>query len=189
MPGGRPSSYTEEQIRRGLLTVAKHGGSGENASKELRSQGLPIPASTLNTWRTRTHPDLYQEIHATYGREIEANLVSRFREVAIAATEASLEAVNVARQQLLKGEAKDPAGAARNLATTAAINTDKLYLVTDRPTEVRADRGASEILNALANRLGLTSGSDNTQETQQPATIDSTAEEITEGQFSSACVS
>lgn len=184
MPGGRPSSYTEEQIRRGLLTVAKHGGSGQRASRELRSQGINIPARTLNAWRQETHTELYRELHKTHATDIEASLVAEFREVAIAASRGTLEAVNIAVTKL--PESKDPAAAARNLATTAAISMDKLYLATDRPTEVRQDRGANEILNALANRLGLTSGSENTSsapETPQQHAVDTTADDITEGQF------
>lgn len=166
------SQFTEEEIRRSLLTLAKHAGNSVAASRELNEQGLVIAGRTLRKWRTEQYPDLYSELHELHAREIEAMLAPQFREVAQAAAEASREAVDVALKDLRSGNTRDPAGAARNLMVTAATATDKLYLTTDRPTEARQ---GGDVLSLLRSLEAIIPG---LAPTPPVAEIDSSAEEI-----------
>lgn len=151
------SSYPPELVTRALLTVAKHGGNAEAAHRDLAEQlpDEPVPdPSTLRTWRRDTHQAQYADLHAKYQAEIEANLTPEFRDLAQAAAQAANEAVDATLTALRNGNLKDPAGAARNLTITAATAMDKLYLATDRPTEVRTDNDARALLGELRSLLG-----------------------------------
>lgn len=151
------SNYPPETITRALLTLAKHAGDSEKAHADLLTQ-LPadeVPTSrTLRQWRNTQHRDEYTRLHDTYRAEIEAALVPEFRELAQAAAEASRLAVDKTTKALQAGSIKDPSGAARNLTITAATAMDKLYLATDRPTEVRTDNDARALLGELKHLLG-----------------------------------
>lgn len=145
-------SFTPEEVHRALLTLAKHAGNARHASEELADNGLDVSDVTLGKWRNGKHAQLYNKLHETYGREIEASLVPEFRDLAISAANTARLAVTQAHAQLEAGQAKDPAATAKNLTTAAAIAMDKVYLATDRPTEIRSDRTAQEILASLHNR-------------------------------------
>lgn len=163
---GRPSRFSEEDIRRCLLTLAKHAGNTVRAAAELTEGGTPISNETLRTWRDGKHAELYRHLHDQYGHEIEQALIPHYRELALTATEAAKLAVTKTIEQLEAGNCKDPAGTARNLSTTGAIAMDKLYLATDRPTEIHHNLTADELLDRL--------------EARTPKAINTTATELTE---------
>src|SRR4051794_5625220 len=96
------SQFTEEQIRRSLLTLAKHAGNSVSAAEELNANGLEIHDRTLRLWRTNK-PDLYRDLHETHAREIEGNLTTEFRELAQAATAAARLAVDKTILELQAG--------------------------------------------------------------------------------------
>lgn len=156
------SQFTEEQIRRSLLTLAKHAGNSIAASEDLKHQGLELNDRTLRLWREKRR-DLYQELHETHAREIEGQLVTEFRDLAQAAASAARLAVDKTVTALNANEIKDPAGAGRNLATTAAISMDKLYMATDRPTVITEHRDASEILKGIEGRYVNGTAEEDTQ--------------------------
>lgn len=148
------SQFTEEQIRRSLFELAKHAGNSVKAQAALATQGIELTDACLRDWRNGKYRDLYREIHETHAKEIEGQLVTEFRDLARASAAAALIAVDKTATALENGTIKDPAGASRNLATTAAISMDKLYLATDRPSVITERRDASEILNNLESRYG-----------------------------------
>lgn len=158
--------YTQEQVRRGLLTLAAHGGNSHTAS-----EACGIPDSTLQDWRNRRYPELYRELHDTHGREIEQALIPELRETAILAAQASQQAVKEAQRQLANGDVKDPAGAARNLATTSAVAMDKLYLATDRPTEIRTNLTPAAVLQRLTEALNTVNSDAIEEPTDAPAPL------------------
>jgi hypothetical protein len=157
--------YTEEHIRRGLLTLAIHAGNSEDAADTLKQAGLTIPARTLRDWKQCQYPELYREIHDTHGHEIEQALVPELRDTAILAAHGTRRGVEKSIEQLESGQAKDPSTVARNLATVAGISIDKLYLATDRPGLITEHRDAAEILRSLASKV--------------PKAVEGTAVEIT----------
>lgn len=147
------SQFTEEQIRRGLLTLAMHGGNSVPAARELQQYGIEISERTLREWKNDRHSELYRELHRAHGQEIEQALVPEFRELAQAGVMAARKAIDKTVEQMDAGELRDPASAARNLTVTAATAMDKLYLATDRPTERIEQRDVHEVLAQLAERL------------------------------------
>ncbi len=50
------TSYTEEEIERGLVATALASGNTRMAAQILAGEGLPIPRSTLQSWVNRIHP-------------------------------------------------------------------------------------------------------------------------------------
>lgn len=171
-------TYTPEEVRRSLLTLAKHGGNSITAQAELQAHGLELAPSTLRTWKLNTHRDLYRELHETHAREIEGQLVSEFRDLASAAASAATLAVEKTVTALNAGDIKDPAGTARNLSTTAAISMDKLYLATDRPTQITERRDANEILRALEGRYGPNTVNGSAIEEKDPGPLLSAGDSI-----------
>lgn len=146
---GRPRKYPPEQIRRGLLVLAKHGGNAVQASAELAENGTPVPESTLYDWKSNQHPELYAEIHDTYSREIEARLIPELRDSARLAAQVARNAILRSQEQLDAGQVKDPGTLARNMATTGAINIDKLLLLTERPTVRTENTDVTSLLRSL----------------------------------------
>ena len=56
------SSYTSEEIERGLSAVALVQGNTRRAAAALKAEGLAIPRTTLQEWTTKTHRDRYMAI-------------------------------------------------------------------------------------------------------------------------------
>jgi len=149
--------YTQEQVTTGLLVLAANGGNCNTASEELHdTHQLEISRETLRRWKTTKYPELYRELHDTHRQHIEPALVAKHRDLAIRSAEVALQAVDLAEHQILKGELKDAAGAARNLTVTSGTAMDKVYLATDRPTEIRLHQSPSDILQRLTEALNTT---------------------------------
>ena len=159
--------YTHEQVDRGLLAVAACAGNSAEASRRLGDQGLEIPARTLRAWRCETYPERYVELANAHGHEIEEILVARTREVSLKAAEAELLAIDKTVEELEAGNARDPSASARNLATVRGIGTDKLALLTGRPTHRVEQRTSDDIMDRL-RKYGMV--------------VDGTAEEIPPGE-------
>lgn len=162
--------YDHETVKRALLTLAICGGNSIRAEEMLKEAGHPVPSRTIRLWREGKYADLYCQLHDKHGQEIEKALIPELREGAIRAARASHQAIEEAERLLALGEIKDPAGAARNLATTSAVLMDKLYLATDRPTEVRPDLDPLAILERLSKRAAAVEG---TAEEVPPETSES----------------
>lgn len=148
--------YTAEEVDRALLVMALCGGNSLEAARQLAAQGCPVPSSTLRDWKTDLHADRYQSIQEREAKILEEHLIAQQREVAIAASSASLLAVEAARAELTAGTTKDPARAAQALQTTAGIASDKMLTLQGRPTNITQPVGTTELLRRIAQRIGGT---------------------------------
>lgn len=136
----RGTAYTASEIERGLIELVACNGNARQAAANLDQDPSirSIPYQTLTGWKSSVHANRY--------REIRAELLPQIREHAadehMALVSASM-AVETEFLEALKGKAADiPArdlpGAVRNLATGAAIHTEKAQLLNDQPTERRS---------------------------------------------------
>lgn len=144
----RTSRYTDHEIERGLTALALAGDNSPRASKLTG-----VPQKTLRNWRT-AHPERYNEIRVERAREIDQLCISEFRDIALNANRATLNAVELERKRINTGEVRDASASARNLATTAAIATDKIALMEGRPTQIVEHRGSEDIMRGLT-ALGI----------------------------------
>jgi hypothetical protein len=141
--------YSDDEITRGLMTLAFSRNATE-AVELLQEQGVITPdRSTLTRWRER-YQNRYVEIVEKHKETIEKVLVVEQRELARAARDGAMEAVELERKRIKVGDVKDAAGSARNLMTTAAIAIDKLMALEGRPTSVVKYLSGEEALRNLA---------------------------------------
>lgn len=143
----RNSPYTDEDIERGLTALAMAGDNSLRAA-----EASAFPSSTLRAWRQR-HAERYEEIRTQRAPEIDRLIVAEQRQVAVQAAQATLQAIELGRQQLAEGKVKDAAAAARNFATTTAIAIDKTALMEGRPTQ-RIERVTTDEALAWAEAQG-----------------------------------
>lgn len=144
------SSYTPAEVDTGLLALITYGSSNRAADE------CGIPAQTLREWR-KTRAERLAELQAEHGPAIEQALVHAARSIALSAAAATSDAIEGAHQDILNGDVKDKAAAARNLQTTGAIAIDKLLALTGRPTQITEHRSADDYLRKLES-LGIIEG-------------------------------
>lgn len=148
--------YTAEEVDRALLVMALAGGNAVEASRQLEAQGQHVPERTLRYWKNDLHGDRYQGITENEAKRLDDHLVAQQREVALAASSASLLAVEAARREIEAGTVKDPARAAQALQTTAGIASDKMLTLQGKPVNITQHIGTKELLNRIAQRIGGT---------------------------------
>lgn len=145
---GSPT-HTPEVRERALLALAVTGGNSAQARRNLKDEGITVAERTLRDWRV-THAQRYSELHETHYQLIEQRLTQAQREIATRASVATEALVEQTITDAKAGKIKDPASAARNLATTAAIAVDKMLALTGRPTQITEHREPSKLIASLA---------------------------------------
>jgi len=145
-------SYTMEQVDGALLALCVNGGNSIQTAKQLKERGMDVASSTLREWKLYDYPKRYAQIHSQHFSALEDTLVRNERELALAASQASLKAVQKASEQIDQG-IQDPARAAQALATTAGIATDKLLTLTGRPTATIQHVDSEAILRKYGGHL------------------------------------
>jgi hypothetical protein len=129
----RNRTYTPQQIDRALLELVV-SGSSVAARKRLAAQGLVVSDRTLRDWRLR-YPDRYAEIAERHAPEVERVIIQEARELAVLAAEVERKALE-RELEALDGQVKDASASARNAATVAGINLDKVLAYTGRPKAI-----------------------------------------------------
>jgi hypothetical protein len=141
----------ENRITRGFLALIANGDNARAAARSLKDTDDPIPHQTLQDWRHR-YAERYQELQEQHGPEIEQALARGARLTALRAFHVTQKAVDATEEQIDSGDIRDPAGTARNLATTGAILTDKMLALTGRPTQITQHLSPDDIFKRLANK-------------------------------------
>jgi hypothetical protein len=141
--------YTPEEIQEGLQAYIWAGENATQASRNLAAKGKRIARTTLIEW-SKTHADMIEDLKAKH----EEYLTDLYRDVARKSAEATIEGVELALSDIREGKVKDPGATVRNLATTAGIATDKIMLLTGRPTDITEHRDPAQVIKELANLLG-----------------------------------
>lgn len=141
--------YDPETVQQALTAVALAGGNSVKARKQLLAAGIDVPESTLKYWRTERFPARYRQACDELAPQIEAAVVGLQRELAVRASSAALDAIDLETDRIANGDVKDAAGSARNLSTSAAIAVDKVLSLTGRPTVIHGDKTGDALLKEL----------------------------------------
>lgn len=140
-----------EDVDRALLALALNGGAIERTVRELKAADVKVSSDQLADWRDK-FPKRYQWHATENAAKLEKDIISSQREVIAAATRATMDAVAMEHERIKRGETKDAASSARNLATVVGISTTKLLELSGRPTSITEVRKPEEIIKALKNR-------------------------------------
>lgn len=157
------STYTLDDIELGLRMIALCAGNVRHASKRLAAQGTHVPFKTLHNWATIQHADRYQQIRHDEQGAVATRTATRLEDLTADIIDTHDAALKLAKQQLADGDVKDAAGAMRNLSTSVGILNQNAQLLRGQPTHIVEKRDTSDILRALAHKLG---------------SVDTTAEEL-----------
>jgi hypothetical protein len=158
--------YSEEEIERGLVEMVLAGGNYRKAASQLAARGFDMPPDTLWAWKRSTHRERYLETRARLLPRIQEQIAEEAEDLAHDYAEVERSTLLAFASKADTLEAKDAAGAVRNLATAKAINIDKAQLLRGQPTQIVERRSGEEILEQLRRRV------------RREAAVDSSAEEI-----------
>ncbi len=149
----RAGDYSPEEVERGLMEVALCGGNTRRAHRALKERGLQISRSTLLKWATERHVDRYDELRREVIPKVHDRMARESEDLAIEYGEAERKTLERYLQVLPELKPAEAAGAARNMATSRGIATDKALTLRGQPTQITEHRSVDETLKALA-RLG-----------------------------------
>lgn len=158
--------YDEDTVERALMALVHADMSPAQASRDLAEQGLDIDRNLLWKWQRR-YPNRIRFYAVEAAPKLEQELVQKQRAIASAAMQASMEAVEKERDKIMRGDVRDYAASARNLATVSAISTDKMLAMTGRPSTIVGTEKKPEAILAELQKLA-------------PQIIEGTAEEVEE---------
>lgn len=143
------SHRNSEEIERGLVEVAAANGNVRAASKALAEQGVKVPKTTLHRWATDTHADRYLQIQAELMPRIRARAAEQHMELADRGMQLEHKVLEKLDSEVDEIPARDLPGAARNIATGAAIHTDKASVLRGEPTQILARHDIAEVTRSL----------------------------------------
>jgi hypothetical protein len=148
-------SYSEEDVERGLITLAECGGNAAHAHRKLKNQGHTIPQRTLHNWKNGKYAARYIEIREERLPEILGNLSDDYQRVAAESLLAAAESVEEFRKKKGDLTAKELSTAARDLTVAGATATDKLLIINNRPTQItKTEKTADEMLLSVMRLVG-----------------------------------
>jgi hypothetical protein len=150
--------------------MAIHAGNYRRAQRDLQEQGLKVGHGTLRNWVLR-YPVRYAQLREDRVREIEMGLVDEWRRVALTATQNILKANELIHEQLEAAEVKNPSGVAREQAITAGIASDKMRILSDRPSQIVERRDPTETIQALV-KSGVLTVEGSAEEIVEPAQLE-----------------
>jgi len=131
------------------MEVALCGGNARRASRELEEKGLKIPRTTLQKWSQSQHVERYTELRREVMPRIHDRMARESEDLAIEYGEAERKTLERYLQVVPELKPAEAAGAARNMATSRGIATDKALLLRGRPSEITEHRNVGEIIRAL----------------------------------------
>ena len=146
---------TSDDITHCLETVALFNGNVTRAARNLTEDGWKTDRFALLRLREK-HPDVYERVQdALVIRQADKSDENAYRMAAI--TGKLLDRLENNPDEI---EIKDIPAAARNLSTARGIEIDKSNVLRGRPSIITEQRDASQIMRALASRLGVQSAVD-----------------------------
>jgi hypothetical protein len=140
-----------DEVDKCLLALALNGGALARTVREMKAAGIKVSPDQLREWRDK-FPKRYQWHATENAAKLEKDIIASQREIIAAATSAALDAVAEEHERIRRGDVKDAAATARNLATVVGISTTKLLELSGRPTSITEVRKPEEILKALKRK-------------------------------------
>ncbi len=146
--------YSLEDRELALRTLALAGNRYEAATALLNKNTTGnlqnLPKQTLWRWANEQYQDRYEEIRTEVSDQVAQRVANQAEEIALAAGALELQLMEDLAAKRHDLDAKDVAGALRNVTTTKSLNIDKVASpIRGRPTIIHADRSAEEIFRAL----------------------------------------
>lgn len=124
----------EADIERGLMAMAVHNGNSRKARDFLAQGGIKVGHQTLREWALEKHVERYEAIRAEYLPKLRARAAEQHMDLARLANEANAKVIERLSKEIDEIPTRDLPGASRNLAVTAAVNTEKGLLLDGEPT-------------------------------------------------------
>src|SRR6185312_12479146 len=144
--------YSQDDIDWCLQALVAWSGNAYAAHKwlEENAEGRRVPnINTLRSWGRTKHWERYEQIREQWGGLRERSIANDMRDVAAAAVDAQMLAVERAKERLEADRDSEPARTAAALAKVGQVSVDKLLSLTGRPTTITENRNVNEILRSL----------------------------------------
>lgn len=133
---GKPGVQAPEiVVERGLQAMAYHNGNARRASHFLRDSGIEIHDTTLMNWARGPHSERYHQIREEYAPKMRAQAADEHMDLAERAMRVNSQILDRLKEKVPELPAKELPGAARNMAVTAAVHTEKAQLLNEQPTQ------------------------------------------------------
>lgn len=156
MPSGE--RYKPEDIRMALAIHAMSSGVEKEVRVELAAAGLGhINFATLRGWVSKSRKDEYAQIHQELDAVFMRESIDKWRGQFKIAGAVATEAMRQAHEALKRGEidVKDLTKTAKDAGVVAAVATDKIELLSGRPTDRHAGVGLQDLIGEAAS-VGIT---------------------------------
>ena len=158
MPSGE--KYKPEDVRLALTVFALSSRAEKEVRADLEAAGLGhVKYRTLRNWVSRPGPrqDEYEQICQEVDAVLSREQIDHWRGLNRNASAVATEAMRQAMEALKRGEidVKDLTKTAKDAAVIAAVSTDKVELLSGRPTDRVAHTGVNDLQRELAS-VGIT---------------------------------
>lgn len=169
--------YTPELIEH-ALTIYATFGNARKAAREIKAQYGSGPTSeAILKWSKDTHNELYLRIRETTAEQYKQRIAAAMEDLLLDHLDGQAEALGKTRDALENLDARDQAGALRNIATSAGILATNLREMRPKdPIKVEVEHNADDLMRKLGNLLG--GGHALTIQDSHELTIQGSAEEI-----------
>lgn len=144
----RRSTYSLEQVEAGLAALAIWHGNTRQAARVLKEQGIEIPRTTLQEWK-KGYAERLNELTEQIVPQVREKLAQQFELIGMRSAELTLETLDEYGDKLKDLDARDLAGAIRNVSTAGAIGIDKASLLRGMPTEIRKTENVGDLVERV----------------------------------------
>lgn len=148
-------SYTPAEKDLGMSALLICGGNKRLAARELKRQGMEVPASTLQRWK-EDHPERYRELETELMPEIRAQFAEGFQNLARNYMQGQEAATSLLLDRMKKEEVdtRDLTNVVKAFAISGGIASEKAMLWRGEATSIVEHRSVDEDMAAL-KRMGV----------------------------------
>lgn len=140
----------QEEIHAAMRTLAALFGDTYAAAKLLDDQKVAfVSADQLQAWRNGEHRDLYEQFADELAPGLENAIVRRQRELAARATLLEDKLLAKVEKDLQDRTIQNVPQALQAVTKVKQVAVDKLFTLTQRPTQIVENRNAAEIVRQL----------------------------------------
>jgi hypothetical protein len=140
--------YSQEEITKGLLSVAYWNGNCRKASAFLKEGGVKVPQKTLWRWYRQQYVAEYEQLRTEILPKVREKAAEDAMSLAESQREVAMEATEALKGKMDEIKPRDLSTTVRNMSVAAGVETDKAQLLAGQPTAI-VMRSASEVLRSL----------------------------------------
>jgi hypothetical protein len=146
-----------EEVDDAILAMIATGNNTRRARTLLEAAGKRVPSASTLHGLPQTHGQRFLELQTKHAPQIAERIAGQAEALTLAYTDLQAQVIERFSTELPTLDAKELSGAARNLATAAALNVDKLASpLRGRPTVIHAQDDPVEAGKRLMAKLGIT---------------------------------